>query len=120
MSNDGQNPGSTPGGDGGNPGGDAKWYSGFESPELRGFVETKGWKDPGAAVESYRQLEKTIGVPAERLLKLPDKADAPEWKEIRAKVGVGAPEKPEDYGIPVPEGIDPGYAGEVAAKALEL
>lgn len=96
------------------------WYAGIENAELRGFAENKAWKDPGAAIESYRQLEKTIGVPAERLLKLPDKADAPEWAGIREKLGFGTPAKAEDYGLPVPEGMDPGYAAKASAKLLEI
>lgn len=96
------------------------WYSGIENPDVRGFIETKGWKDPGAVVESYRQLETTIGVPADRIIKLPAKPEDPGWKEARARVGFSVPDKAEDYGLPVPEGIDPGYAAKVSAKALEL
>ena len=43
--------------------------------ELRGYVETKGFKEPAAIVESYRNLEKLRGVPESRLLKLPEKMD---------------------------------------------
>lgn len=91
------------------------WYSGFEDPELRGFAELKGWKDPATAVGSYRQLEQHIGVPPERLLKLPEKADAPEWAGIREKLGFAPPATAADYKLPVPDGVDPGFA----AKASE-
>lgn len=105
---------------GGEGGGAKAWYADIEDAELRGLAEIKQWKDPGAALKSYQQLEKTIGVPPERLLKLPEKADDPAWGGIKEKLGFAAPAKAEDYGIPVPEGIDPGYAAKVSAKALEL
>lgn len=63
----------------------------------RGWIQNKGWKDPADAVRGYRELEKLRGVPADRLLKLPEKADDPAWAEVHAKLG--RPEKPEDYGI---------------------
>lgn len=112
-------PGSAGAGEGGQ-GGETKWFSSFENAELRGFAENKGWKDPGAAVESYRQLEKTIGVPPERLLRLPEKADDPGWGAIKEKLGFAAPAKPEDYGIQVPEGADPQFAAKAATKLHEL
>lgn len=103
----------------GDKGGEKAWYAGIENAELRGFAENKAWKDPGAAIESYRQLEKSIGVPPERLLRLPDKADAPEWAGIREKLGFAAPANAEAYGIVAPEGADPGFAkfmGETLLK----
>ena len=73
------------------------------SEDIRGFVEMKGWKDPGAAVESYRNLEKLRGVPAERILSVPAKEDDAEaWASLYGRLG--RPEKPEDYGI---EGVNP-------------
>lgn len=96
----------------GNP--PAAWYSGFENAELRGFAELKGWADPSKAVESYRNLEQHVGVPPERLLKLPEKPDAPEWAGIREKLGFAPPATAGDYKLPVPEGMDPKFAEQAS------
>jgi hypothetical protein len=76
------------------------WTSGLND-DLKGYVQTKGFKDPVSVLDSYRNLEKLVGVPKERLLKLPEKDDAPEWNEIYGKLG--RPEKPEEYKLPMPE-----------------
>ncbi len=116
----------------GNPAGDTAagqapanqgaWYGSIEDAGLRGLAETKGWKNPAEALSSYRQLEQHIGVPPERLIKLPEKADAPEWGDIKKKLGFAAPEKAEDYGLTkgLPEGADPAFAQYISSKALEL
>jgi len=102
-------------------GNDAPWYAGFEDPIMRGKAEANGWKTPEDAVKNFANLEKHLGVPAERLLKLPEAADAPEWKEIRERLNFPkAPEKPEDYGITAPDGMDPTFAGEVSKVMHKL
>jgi hypothetical protein len=80
------------------------------SPELQGYVETKGFKDVSGAIESYRNMEKLLGVPKERILKLPEKADDAEgWKNVYSRLG--CPEKPAGYELKMPEGIgDEGFA----------
>lgn len=107
---------------GSTPAGGQAWYSSIEDAGLRGMAETKGWKNPADVLTSYRQLEQHIGVPPERLIKLPDKADAPEWGDIRKKIGFAAPDKAEDYGLTqgLPEGADPAFANYISAKAHEL
>lgn len=72
------------------------WHAGL-SDDLKGYVSTKGFKDPASVVDSYRNLEKLIGV-KEKLLQVPDnlgdeKAMADVWKRL------GRPEKAEEYGI---------------------
>lgn len=95
------------------------WYAAIENPELKGYAELKGFKDPSAVLDSYRNLETKLGAPPDRLLRLPEKPDAPEWQDIYNKVGLGRPGKAEDYGIQVPEGIDPSYATKMAQVAFE-
>jgi hypothetical protein len=66
--------------------------------DLKGYVQNKGFKDPGAAIEAYRNLEKLRGVPEERLLKLPEKDDdAQGWESVYQKLG--KPSKPEEYKV---------------------
>lgn len=84
--------------------------------ELRGYAQNKGWKDLPSAVESYRNLEKLRGVPQERLLALPEKADAPEWAGIWQKLGV--PENADGYQLG--EKISPEFAKKAGEWMREL
>lgn len=82
------------------------WYGKFPD-ELKGFVQTKGFKDPLSVVDSYRNLEKLMGGPKERLIRLPDKADAPEWDDVYSKLG--RPATAKDYALEIPAGVDPEF-----------
>jgi hypothetical protein len=80
--------------------------------DLKGYVGNKGFKDPGALADAYRNLEKLQGVPQDRLLKLPEQfyddkgALTAEGRGIYERLG--APKNAADYGIEVPkEGGDP-------------
>lgn len=75
------------------------WTSGLPE-DVRGYVQSKGFKDPGSVVDSYRNLEKLMGAPKDRLLRLPDKEDAPEWNDIYARLG--RPADPKEYKFDVP------------------
>jgi hypothetical protein len=61
-----------------------------------------------------------MGVPPERLLKLPEKPEDPGWADIKAKLGMAAPDTPEGYELDVPEGFSPDYAQKAAEWAKEL
>lgn len=52
-----------------NPG---SWMAGFND-DMKGYVQNKGFKDPAMMADAYRNLEKLRGVPAERLLTLPER-----------------------------------------------
>lgn len=93
------------GGAGGDSG--ASWLGSFPA-DLKGYVELKGFKDPVALASSYKELEKAIGVPKEKLLRLPDKDDDPAWNDIFSKLG--RPEKPENYEVKVPAGMPDDFA----------
>jgi hypothetical protein len=99
------------------PAGAPGWYA--ELPEdVRGYVELKGFKEPKALAESYRNLEKLHSGGPEKLLRIPDKADAPEWKDIYKRLG--APEKADGYEVKVPEGFSSEFADWARGKFLEL
>lgn len=68
-------------------GGEQPWFSGIADEGLRGYVQTKGFKDPAALADSYRNLEKLQGVPQDRLLKLPEKTDDPAWADVHKRLG---------------------------------
>lgn len=93
------------------------WLTGLPS-ELKGYVENKGFKDPGAMVDAYRNLEKHLGVPKERLLKLPEKDEDPGWSEIHNRLG--RPDKPEGYEFAPPPGGDPETTAWAAKTFHEL
>ena len=78
----------------------ADWTTGLPD-DVKGYVQNKGFKDPGAVLESYRNLEKLIGV-KEKLIQLPTKDDdVNAWNEVYNKLG--RPSKPEEYKIDAPK-----------------
>lgn len=83
-------------GAGGAGGAPTEWTTGLND-DLKGYVTTKGFKDPAALADSYRNLEKLVGA-REKLIKLPDNMDdAKAMGEIYNRLG--RPEKPEGYGF---------------------
>lgn len=81
----------------------ADWTSGLDDT-TKGYVQTKGFKDPASVLESYRNMEKLLGVPKERLLQIPENtADKAAMDAFYSKLG--RPEKPEGYGVKA-EGAD--------------
>lgn len=97
----------------------SSWYEGFPE-EIRGLVETKGWKTPVDAIQSYTNLEKFLGADkAGRGLVLPkDDAGAEEWSQVYDRLG--RPQSPDEYQLPVPDGSDGAFAQEAAGKFHEL
>ena len=95
----------------------ASWSDGL-SDDLKGYVETKGFKDPGAVLESYRNLEKLRGVPEDRLLRLPEKMDADALAPIYDKLG--RPEAPEKYTNSLGDGFNDDVFKAVSATAHKL
>jgi hypothetical protein len=72
------------------------WYKGADA-ELTGHIQNKGWdKKPVAevameATRSQREAEKLLGVPAERILRLPaDQKNADEMKPVWQRLGAPA------------------------------
>jgi len=98
----------------------APWYGSVADAELKGFAELKGWDSPDKAIESYRNLEKFQGVPADRLLKIPEAGDVDGMKAINEKFGWAPPAKPEDYALPVPEGMQDTFAKVASAEFHKL
>lgn len=62
--------------------------------DLKGYVQNKGFKDPASVVDSYRNLEKLIGV-KEKLLQVPDDLGSADMEKVWARLG--RPEKPDAY-----------------------
>lgn len=95
------------------------WLSGA-SEDVTNYVQNKGWKAPTDLLTSYQQLEKHMGTPAEKLLRLPDfdKAEKTEMDQFYTKLG--RPVDPKGYEIPVPEGMSPEFADAARVKMHEL
>lgn len=102
-------PGAGSGAGAGAQGGAADPWHAKATPELKGFLQTKGWlsDDPlealGKVTAGYQNAEKLIG--AKDVLRRPDPKDPESLKRFRMELGM--PEKPEGYEFPnykAPEG----------------
>jgi hypothetical protein len=69
--------------------------------DLKGYVQTKGFKEPKDVVESYRNFEKLQGVPKERLLQLPESLETGDMAAIWERLG--KPKEAKEYKIEVPK-----------------
>lgn len=74
------------------------WVDGLPD-EFKGMVEHKGWKEPGDALKSYKDLESYMGADkAGRGMVLPkDENDSEGFNKIYT--ALGRPENPEEYGL---------------------
>lgn len=90
------------------------WWDQVKDPEVKGWLGNKKFPDVETAFRSYRGMEQLMGAEkAGRTVMLPkDENDAEGWKALSAKLGV--PEKPDDYKLPMPEGVDDGFAKTAA------
>lgn len=96
----------------------APFYAGFQDTELRGYIETKGFKEAQDLALSYKNLEKLVGVPADQVLRMPKEGDTEGWNKLHERLG--RPAKPEDYELAVPEGDSGEYAKFIATAMHEL
>lgn len=98
----------------------APWFGAEAAPEIKGYVENKGWDSPVKAIEGYRHLEQLLGADkAGRGVVWPkDEADADGWNSIYSKLG--RPEKPDGYKLPVPEGQGDAFAKQLLPVFHEL
>jgi hypothetical protein len=91
------------------------WYSSFDE-DTRGWMENRGLTkmDPTVALENavkgFRNAEKYVGTPHEKLLTVPDfdKADKAELDQFYSKLG--RPADAEKYELTVPEGQPTDFA----------
>jgi len=94
----------------------AAWYP----DEYKGLVEAKGWASPADALSSYHSLEKMRGVPAERLVTLPEGATGDEALKAVAQARGLLPEAADKYTNKLGEGMADGFYSAAAEKALAL
>lgn len=92
-------------------------------PEIKNHIVSKGLTDTKMLAQSYVGLEKLMSGGPNSYLKIPDKlAETPEGKEAWGKIydRLGRPQKPEEYGIKVPEGQDATFANDFAKTFHDL
>jgi hypothetical protein len=107
------------------PAGEKQWFDSYDQ-ETRGWLENRGMTkmDTAAALDNaikgFRNAEKYLGVPQERLARIPewDKADKTELDAFFTKLG--RPADPKGYDIKVPDGVPGDYANAAAAKFHEI
>jgi hypothetical protein len=81
----------------------APWYGEITNPELKAWADNKQFKDPATTFESYKNLEKMVGAPADQLIRKPK--DANDVEGIKAyRTALGVPDAPEKYEITSPSG----------------
>lgn len=92
----------------------------FKDESLRGHATLARYKEPEDLARAHVLLEKRLGVPAHRLLTVPDKAadqDPEGWKSLYT--ALGRPETVDGYGIKLPDtasDFDKSTFGEFAGK----
>lgn len=100
---------------------ESPWYAGATEDNQTFLAERSLTESPDPLIDGYRGLLKLRGVPADRLLTLPDgQADANAWREqVWGKLGM--PAEASGYELDgLGETIDPEFGQAFAAKAHEL
>ena len=88
------------------------------SEENKSFVANKGFKTFDDVVTSYINLEKYQGVPADKLIRLPDENNADEVNVFYKKLG--RPDKAEDYKFEIAQGQDDAIAKAIAPELFKI
>lgn len=89
------------------------WNTGLTDEATKSWVTTKGYKDPAALAFAAMNQEKLLGVPADKIIKLPTDDKPESWKPVWSRLGV--PETADGYKLPVPEGDKGEFAKQAAA-----
>lgn len=86
------------------------WYGEITDPDLKAWVDNKEFKTPADALESQRNLEKLLG--GDKLPLPKDEADKDGWERVYK--ALGRPDDAKGYKLPIPDGMDPKFAGEAS------
>lgn len=76
------------------------WTAGF-ADDLKGYVQNKGFQNPSAVADAYRNLEKLHGAGPDKLLRLPDNLSSPEARPMWERLG--APKEAKEYTFEIPK-----------------
>lgn len=79
------------------------WQSSFDDT-TKDYISNKGWKEPVHMLDSYRNLEKLVGVSPDQVLRLP-KADDPQAAEAMNSIydRLGRPKQADGYKLEIPK-----------------
>lgn len=93
------------------------WWDTVQDAEVKGWLASKKYPDAESALKAHWGLERLFGADkAGRTVMLPkDDNDAAGWAELSKKMGV--PDTADGYKLPLPEGVDDGFA-KAAAQAF--
>lgn len=80
------------------------WFDSFE-PDLKSYVQTKGFESPKTLADSYRNLEKLSGGDRKNLVKLPDDIGSDEMTPIWERLG--RPKEAKEYLFDLPDEVKP-------------
>jgi len=107
-------------GGGGDKGGGGAPPTPWFSDAHKDYVANKGFKSGDDALVSLQNAEKLIGAEkaGRTLIRPKDDKDVDGIKAWRT--GIGVPEKPDDYALPVPDGEEPGFAKVVSGWFHEI
>lgn len=86
------------------------WTDSITDEETKSWVVAKGFKDVAALSRSAQNLEKLVGVPADRIVKLPTGDDPEAWGEVYNRLG--RPKTAAEYEIEVPKGEPDTFANQ--------
>ncbi len=81
------------------------FYDTVTNPELKTWIQSKGWKGVEAMADSAHNLEKMIGAPADEVFRLPKNPDPATLATLFDRLG--RPASADKYELPVPKGMTP-------------
>lgn len=98
----------------------APWFGADAAPEIKGFVENKGWDSPTKAIDAYRSLETFVGADkAGRGVVWPkDDADTAGWNGVYTRLG--RPESADGYKFNLGEGANAAFVQAIAPEMHKL
>jgi hypothetical protein len=85
-----------------------------------GYVQNKGWTEPGQVLDGYRNLEKLFGADKAGNTVLLPKADASPEEMGKFYDRLGRPAAADGYKLEVPQGGDPAFAKQASGWFHEL
>src|SRR3990167_4769991 len=104
-------------GQAGNSGSQA-WYDSFTKPELKSYIQKKGFENAETLADSYLNLEKLAGGDRKNLIKLPDDLGSAEMSPLWERLG--KPKEAKEYTFNMPEELKPYIPESHLEKAKEL
>lgn len=102
----------------GGTGGTATWFDGFTKPELKSYIQKKGFESAETLADSYLNLEKLAGGDRKNLVKLPDDLSSADMGPIWERLG--RPKEAKEYVFELPAELKAYTPESHMDKAKEL